>query len=147
LIGVYDAALTEPIANTLGALGSRAAFVVHGADGLDELSTTGSNRLSHLNNGVVNTFSLDPADLGLPPASLADMVGGEPQENAQIMRDIISGADQGPRRDIVLLNAAAVLSVEHNDWQRGLDKARTAIDSGAAQDTLNAWIDKTNSFK
>lgn len=147
LIGVYDAALTEPIANTLGALGSKAAFVVHGADGLDELSTTGSNRVSHLNNGEVKTYSLDPADLGLAPASLADMAGGEPQENARIMRDIISGADQGPRRDIVLLNAAAVLSVEHNDWQRGLDKVRMAIDSGAAQDTLDAWIEKTNSFK
>ncbi len=147
LIGVYDPALTEPIALTLGALGSEAAFVVHGADGLDELSTTGVNRVSHLLGGEVQTFELDPADLGLPPASLTDMVGGEPQENAQIMRDIIGGIDQGPRRDIVVLNAAAVLSVEQNDWEGGLQAARAAIDSGAALDTLNAWIAKTNSFK
>jgi anthranilate phosphoribosyltransferase len=146
LIGVYDPALTEPIAQTLATLGSEAAFVVHGADGLDELSTTGVNRVSHLRQGKVKTFELNPADLGLPAASLQDMVGGEPQENAQIMRDIISGVDQGPRRDIVLLNAAAVLSVEHSDWLRGLQAARAAIDSGAALDTLEAWIAKTNSY-
>ena len=146
LIGVYDPALTEPIAHVLGALGSKVAFVVHGADGLDELSTTGINRVSRLQDGKVDTFTLDPADLGLPQASLSDFIGGEPQENAQIMRDILSGADQGARRDIVLLNAAAVLSIEHNDWQIGLDRARTAIDSGAALGTLDAWIAKTNGF-
>jgi anthranilate phosphoribosyltransferase len=146
LIGVYDPALTEPMAHVLGALGSKVAFAVHGADGLDELSTTGINRVSHLRNGEVSTFTLDPAGLGLPQASLADLIGGEPEENAQIMRDILSGEDQGARRDIVLLNAAAVLSVEHNDWQLGLERARATIDSGAALGTLDAWITKTNSF-
>jgi anthranilate phosphoribosyltransferase len=146
LIGVYDPALTEPLAHTLGALGSEAAFVVHGADGLDELSTTGFSRVSRLFGGEVDTFTLDPAELGLGPASLADLVGGEPQENARIMRDILSGADRGPRRDIVLLNAAAALCLEDNNWQRGLERAHTAIDSGAAQQTLENWVAKTNSF-
>ncbi len=146
LIGVYDPALTEPIAHVLGALGSKAAFVVHGADGLDELSTTGTNRVSRLRDGEVDTFTLDPATLGLAQATLADFIGGEPEENAQIMRDILSGVDQGARRDIVLLNAAAVLSVEHNDWQTGLERARAAIDSGAALGTLEAWISKTKSY-
>ncbi len=146
LIGVYDPALTEPIARVLGALGSKVAFVVHGADGLDELSTSGANRVSRLRDGAVDTFTLDPTTLGLPQASLADFSGGEPEENAQIMRDILSGADRGARRDIVLLNAAAVLSVEDNDWQIGLERARAAIDSGAALATLDAWIAKTKSY-
>ncbi|RMG92321.1 MAG: anthranilate phosphoribosyltransferase [Chloroflexi bacterium] len=147
LIGVYDPALTEPLARVLGTLGSRAAFVVHGADGLDELSTTGVNRVSHLHNGEVTTFELNPADLGLPRARLDDLVGGTPEENAQITRDILSGREQGPRRDIVLLNAAAVLSVECGDWQAGLAEAREAIDSGAALRVLDAWIEMTNRFR
>ncbi len=146
LIGVYDPALTEPIARVLGTLGSEVAFVVHGADDLDELSTTGVNRVSHLHYGDVNTFTLDPDDLGLPRASLADLIGGEPHENAQIMHDILSGKDRGPRRDIVLLNAAAVLSIGWGDWQVGLEEARKSIDSGAAQQTLDSWIAKTNHF-
>jgi len=146
LIGVYDPVLTEPIAQVLEALGSKVAFVVHGADGLDELSTTGVNRVSQLRQGIVTTFTLDPAGLGLPQASLSDLLGGEPQENAQIMRTILSGEDRGPRRDIVLLNAAAVLSVESNDWQAGLDEARKSIDSGAAEKILDDWIAKTNRY-
>lgn len=146
LIGVYDAQLTEPIAHTLGALGSKAAFVVHGADGLDELSTTGVSRVSRLYGGEVDTFALDPAGLGFGPASLDDMIGGEPQENARIMRGILSGDDRGPRRDIVLLNAAAALCLEDNNWQRGLERAQAAIDSGAAQQTLESWLAKTQSY-
>jgi anthranilate phosphoribosyltransferase len=146
LIGVYDPALTEPIAHVLGALGSEAAFVVHGADGLDELSTTGINRVSRLREGEVTTFDLDPAELGLPQASLSALIGGEPEENAQILRDILSGSDQGPRRDIVVLNAAALLSVEDDDWRIGLERARESIDSGAALRTLDTWIRQTNSY-
>ena len=146
LIGVYDPALTEPLAQVLGELGSKAAFVVHGADGLDELSTTGVNRVSHWHEGSVTTYDFDPQMLGLPRATLEDFVGGTPEENAQITRDILSGKDQGPRRDIVLLNAAAALSVECNDWVAGLEEARESIDSGAALNTLERWIKKTNSF-
>ncbi|HEX6384138.1 MAG TPA: anthranilate phosphoribosyltransferase [Anaerolineae bacterium] len=146
LIGVYDPALTEPMARVLGTLGSRAAYVVHGADGLDELSTTGVNRVSHLRQGEVVTQELDPADWGLPHASLGDLIGGAPEENARITRDILSGKDQGPRRDIVLLNAAAILSVESGDWAAGLAQAQQSIDSGAALHTLEAWIEKTNQF-
>ncbi len=146
LIGVYDPALTEPLAQVLGELGSKAAFVVHGADGLDELSTTGVNRLSHWHEGSVTTRELDPLELDMPRATLDDFVGGTPEENAQITHDILSGKDKGPRREIVLLNAAAALSVECNDWHAGLAEARESIDSGAALDTLNRWIEKTNSF-
>lgn len=146
LIGVYDAALTEPLARVLLELGSKAAFVVHGADGLDELSTSGSNQVSRLRDGTVETFTLDPAGLGLPAAELKDMEGGSPEENAQISHAILSGEDQGPRRDIVLLNAAAAICLDTNDWPSSLESARQAIDSGAAQETLDSWVSKTRSF-
>lgn len=146
LIGVYDAALTEPIANVLAALGSTAAYVVYGADGLDEFSTTGPNRVSHLLNGTVTTYEIDPAELGIPIATLDVMIGGMPDENAKITYNILSGKDQGPRRDIVVLNAAAALSVETNDLAAGLETAHAAIDSGAALSMLEAWVAKTKSF-
>lgn len=146
LIGIYDPALTEMVAQVLGALGSRGALVVHGADGLDELSTTGLNRVSELRSGRVNTFTLDPQTLGFRPAELASLLGGTAQENAQISRDIVSGRDQGPRRDIVLLNAAAALYLSNRDWQASLNQARQAIDSGAAQQKLEAWIRQTNRY-
>lgn len=148
VIGVFDPRWTEPLAHVLRELGTRAAFVVHGADGLDELSNTGSNRVTYLHNGQVTTFTLDPlAELGLPRAQIADLLGGSPELNAQITRHILSGADQGPRRDIVLLNAAAALSLETNDWPAGLAAARAAIDSGTALAKLEQWIAKTNSFR
>ena len=144
LIGVFAPHLTEVMAQVLGELGSEAAMVVHGADGLDELSNTGINRVSHLRSGTVTTNTLDPADLGLPRASLADLAGGEPQENAKITHDILSGADQGVRRDIVLLNATAVLSLNGDSLADSLVRARHAIDSGAALHTLESWVAMTN---
>lgn len=146
LIGVYDGNLTETMAQVLGTLGSKAAYVVHGADGLDELSTTGVNRVSHLKDRAVTTYDLDPTQFGFAKATIEDMIGGEPEENAKITHEILSGVDQGPRRDIVLLNAAAVLSVESGDWETGLNQAREAIDSGAALRTLESWVEKTNSY-
>jgi anthranilate phosphoribosyltransferase len=143
VIGVYAPQLTEPLARVLGELGSTAAYVVHGANGLDEFSTTGVNRVSHLRDGQVETIELDPADLGLPRATLDDFSGGDPATNAQITNDILSGKDQGPRRDIVLLNAAAALTPHNGDWIAGLAQARQSIDSGAALDTLNKWIAQT----
>lgn len=146
LIGVYDPALTEPLARVLAALGSQAALVVHGADGLDELSTTGVNRLSRLAKGRVETTELDPASLGLVTASLDDLQGGAPEENARISRAILSGVDRGPRRDIVLLNAAAALTLDGSDWMDALEEAREAIDSGSALRTLEMWVAKTQRF-
>lgn len=145
-IGVYDPALTEPMATVLGQMGARAAFVVHGADRLDELSITGVNRISHWHNGAVKTFELDPADLGLPRATLADLRGGDAAENATITRGILQGEIHGPKRDVVLLNAAAALSTECGDWAAGLQEARASIDSGAALRVLDAFVAKTQGF-
>lgn len=146
LIGVYDRALTEPVAIVLGALGSKAAFVVHGADGLDELTTTGPNYVSQLHGGKVESYEFDARALGLKRAKLEDLIGGTPEENAGITRDILSGKEQGPKRDIVLLNAAAALALSCNDLAAGLEEARESIDNGHALRTLEAWVDKTNSF-
>ncbi|MCA9984059.1 MAG: anthranilate phosphoribosyltransferase [Anaerolineales bacterium] len=146
LVGVFSPDLVETLARVLGELGVAGAMVVHGADGLDELSTTGVNTVSHLHNGEVRSYKLDPLDLGIPRANLDDLIGGEAEENAVITRAILSGKEQGPRRDIVLLNAAALLSIECGDWQAGLAEARAAIDSGRALAVLDNWVEKTNSF-
>lgn len=146
LVGVYDPNLTETMAQVLGNMNCRAAFVVHGANGLDELSLTGVNRVSHLHAGTVRTFELDPVDLGLPRATLADLQGGTAQENTVIMRGILSGEIQGAKRNAVLLNAAAALSTECNDLAAGLEEARASIDSGAALRVLDSFIAKTQSY-
>ena len=141
VLGVYDAALTEVMAQVLDSLGSQSAFVVHGAQGLDELSTVGPNRVTQLRNGQVHTFSLDPLELGLPRATLPDLKGGEADENAAIVRDILAG-ELGPRRDVVLLNAACGLLAGGlaADLADGLSLAAHSIDSGAAQAKLTELV-------
>ncbi|MCZ7545289.1 MAG: anthranilate phosphoribosyltransferase [Anaerolineae bacterium] len=139
LIGVYDPALTDTLAKVLGELGGRAAFVVHAADGLDELSTGGPNRVSHLRNGTVTTFDLDAAELGLRRATREALRGGDPEENARLLRAILTGEDRGPRRDVVLLNAAAALAVETGDIASALEEATEALDSGAALASWTPW--------
>ncbi len=145
VLGLYDGRLTELVAHTLKALGSQSAFVVYGADGLDELSTTGVNKVSRLERGTVTTFPLDPVELGLPRAKLSDFQGGEPEENATIARAILEG-EKGPRRDIVLLNAAAGILVggKASDLEEALEMARESIDSGRALEKLEQLVQFTN---
>lgn len=146
VLGVYEAALTEVMAQVLGTLGAAAALVVYGADGLDELSTTGPNQVSYLKGGQVRNLIFDPLEIGLPRARLEDFIGGTPEENGVITRAILSGEDRGPRRDVVLLNSAAALCLDDLDWVNGLARAREAVDSGRALATLDAWIALTNHF-
>jgi anthranilate phosphoribosyltransferase len=136
LIGVFDPSLTQPMAEVLGALGGRAALVVHGHGGLDELTTAGPNRISHLKDGHVKTYQLNAADLGLQPADPAALRGGDPQTNARILRALLSGQNGSPHRDVVLLNAAAALACETGDFPSALDEARQSLASGAALDKL-----------
>jgi anthranilate phosphoribosyltransferase len=145
VLGVYEQALTEMMAQVLSSLGSQAAFVVHGADGLDELSTTGPNHVSQLQDGQVNTFVLDPQDLGLPRAAVADLAGGSAEENAAITRSILEG-ETGPRRDVVLLNAGAALVAGGvaGSVAEGMALAGDSIDSGAAKATLEALVSFSN---
>jgi len=145
VLGVYDAALTEPLAHVLAALGGKAAFVVHGAGGLDELTTTGPNRVSALRDGHVETHTLDPADLGFPRAQPPELRGGNAQENAAITRGILSGGLNGARRDVVVLNAAAALVAggRASTLPEGIRLANQSLDSGAAQRVLVHLIEYT----
>ncbi len=147
LTGVYDAKLTEPLAHVLNELGSKAALVIHGANGLDELNTTGANRVSHLKNGAVETYELHPADLGLAQSTVQDLRGGTPDESAQMMRDLLSNKLNGARRDAVLLNAAAALAAETGDFKSALEEAKEALDSGKALAKLNALVEFSQSLQ
>ena len=140
LIGVYDPALTETIAKVFGELGGKAAFVVHGHGGLDELTTTGPNRVSHLKDGKVTTFELDSESLGLRRAEPGDLKGGSPEKNAQMMRQVLSGEINGALKDVVLLNAAAAIAADSGDLAGGLAEARQSLESGAALAKMEALV-------
>jgi anthranilate phosphoribosyltransferase len=146
VIGVFDPALTQPMAEVLGELGGRAALVVHGYGGLDELTTAGPNRVSHLKDGLVKTYQMDAADFGLQRAAPDDLRGGDPGENARMLRHLLSGEDQSPRRDVVLLNAAAALASEDGDFHTAIAEARQSIDSHAAVSKLDQLITLSQSF-
>jgi anthranilate phosphoribosyltransferase len=147
LTGVYDARLTEPLAHVLNELGSKAALVIHGANGLDELNTTGVNRVSHLKDGVVETYDLNPADLGLSQSTVQDLRGGTPDESAVMMHDLLGCKLSGARRDAVLLNAAAALAADTGDFKPALEEAAESLESGMAMAKLNALIEYSQSFQ
>jgi len=146
LTGVYSAELTEPLAHVLASLGSQAALVIHGAGNTDELNPCGVNRISHLRDGAVRTYDLDPADYGLARATVADLRGGTPDESAQMMRDLLGGKLNGARRDAVLLNAAAALAAESADFKTALAESRDVLESGAALARLEALVGFSQSF-
>jgi anthranilate phosphoribosyltransferase len=139
LVGVYERRLVESLAGALGELGARRALVVHGADGLDEITTTDVTHAAHLADGRVEPLVIDAAALGLARARLADLAGGDAQANAAIVRAVLAG-EPGPRRDIVLVNAAAALWIAGaaGDLAEGLGQARRSVDSGAARARLAA---------
>ena len=141
VIGVYAAALTEPLARVLAELGTHRAFVVHGADGLDEISNTGESRISEVREGVVHTTTVRPEDFGMPRASIGDLRGGDREQNAEIIRAILAG-EPGPRRDIVLMNASAALVAggRARDLKEGVELGARSIDTGAARGTLGRLI-------
>jgi anthranilate phosphoribosyltransferase len=141
VIGVYAAPLTEPLARVLAELGTVRAFVVHGADSLDEISNTGESRVSEVREGMVKTFTVRPEDFGIPRASIEDLRGGDREQNAQIIRGILDG-EPGPRRDIVLMNAAAALVAggKGRDLKDGVTLAAHSIDTHAARAKLEDLI-------
>jgi len=129
--------MTRPLAEVLGRLGVERAWVVHGHDGLDELSTTGESVVAELKEGAVREFTLTPEEAGLACARLDDLIGGDAAENAAAIRETLAGA-QGPLRDIVLLNAGAALVVADKaaTLREGVQLAAKAIDGGAATAAL-----------
>ncbi len=142
VIGVFDASLTEPLADVLGKLGTKRALVVHGEGNLDELTITGTTRISELNEDKVVTYRVSPEDVGLNKATLEELQGGDTAEgSAEQMRAILSG-EKGPKRDMVLLNSGAALMVAGlcDDLQQGTELATEIIDSGKALDKLEKLI-------
>ena len=147
LLGVFAPELTEAFAHVLRKLGSRRVLVVHGHDGMDEITLTTTTRCSELKDGAVRTFDIDPTAYFEDFCRPDDLEGGEPAENAAITRGILEGRIAGPKRDIVLLNAAASLLAANRcaDLAGGIEQARDAIDSGAALAKLEELIDFSKS--
>ena len=145
VLGVYRSELTEVLANVLKNLGSTRAFVVSGNDGLDEMTLTSETKVSELKDGKVNTYSIKPEEFGMTRCKLFELQGGEPDDNARIISAILKG-DKGPKRDVVVLNAAAaiVASGMAKDIKEGIKLAEEAIDSGKALEKLEKLIEITN---
>ncbi len=145
VIGVYAAPLTERLAEVLRRLGSHCALVVHGSDGLDEITISGSSQITELADGEMKTYDIRPEDFGLRCASLSEIRGGDARQNAQIILEVLEGRE-GARQDIVLLNAAAALlaSRKASTFAIGIQQARESITSGRAQEKLRRLIEFTN---
>jgi anthranilate phosphoribosyltransferase len=141
LLGVFAGEWVEPLARVLGQLGAERAWVVHGSDGLDELTTTGPSKVAELDAGEVRTFEVTPEQAGLPRARLEDLKGADAETNADALRALLDGV-RGPYRDIVLLNAAAALVIagRADDLRGGVVRAVEAIDRGAAKAVLARLI-------
>jgi anthranilate phosphoribosyltransferase len=141
ILGVFDRRWLEPLAAVMRNLGSEHVWVVHGADGLDELTTTGTSHVAQLRDGSITTFEVTPEDAGIARARLADLKGGDASVNAAAIRDLLAGKT-GPFRDIVLLNAAAALIVGGmaETLAEGAGIAARAIDEGKAAEALRRLV-------
>jgi anthranilate phosphoribosyltransferase len=141
VVGVYSPALVRPIAEALLQLGSRRAFVVHGAGGIDELSPVGPSVVAEVVDGGVRDRTIDPHELGLEPCSLEELAGGSPDENAAAIRRVFAGEQSGKRSAILLNAAGAIAAGGHaEDLREGIELARAALDSGAAVTRLEELI-------
>jgi anthranilate phosphoribosyltransferase len=142
LIGVFDNKLTRVLAEVLQRLDSEHVLIVSSSDGLDEISLCAPTKVAELKNGVVSEYVLNPQEFGFSLATKEDLLGGDAPQNAAILLEIFGGA-KGPKRDIVVLNAAAALYVSGlaTSIKEGVAKARQALDSGAAKKTLEIWVE------
>ena len=145
LLGVYDEYLVEPLAQVLVELGVKRGMVVYGMDKLDEISMSCPTKICEIQDGWFRTTTISPEDFGFTTCSKEDLVGGTPEENAQITRDILSGV-KGPKREAVLLNAGASLYIcgKAESFQEGVKLAAEIIDSGRAMETLEKLIEVSN---
>ena len=145
LLGVYDENLVEPLARVLAKLGVKKAMVVHGLDGLDEISLTTKSVVCEVSNGILNSFFFDPRQFGFEYCRPEDLTGGGPEENAVIARRILSG-EKGPKRDTVLLNSAVCLYMfcDNVTLRECVRIAAEMIDSGRAMEQLNRFVELSN---
>jgi anthranilate phosphoribosyltransferase len=149
VMGVYQPELLDTVIHVANSLGYTRALFVYGLDGLDEISLLGKTRINELNHGAITTYEIQPEDFGFSRCRLADIATGTPEANAVMIRDVFSGKDKGPRRQAVVLNAAGALMIggKAHSFKEGILLAQELIDSGAAQDKLNRFIEASHSFK
>lgn len=138
LMGVYSENLTRVMAEVLKNQGCETAMVVYGTDGIDEISISGSTKISHLSGGIIKEYSVEPENFGIRKQALSSISGGSSEENAAIAKNILEGKEKGAKRDVALLNAAAAIVVGKKaaDMKEGLELAKISVDSGAALDKL-----------
>lgn len=146
LLGVYDEYLVKPVAEVLKKLGAKRAMVVYGQDKLDEISLSANTSVCELKDGEISSYVISPEVFGFNKCSKEDLVGGTPEENAQITRDILSGKITGAKRDVILLNAGAAIYVggKADSLADGIKLASEMIDSGKALAAMNAFIEESN---
>lgn len=148
VVGVYEDKLTTVVAGVLRTLGVKKAFVVHGEEGIDEISITGETRVSELKKGLINTYSINPERFNMQPVSVSAILGGTVKENARITEVVLANKEHGPRTDLVLLNAAAAIasSPKVNSFEEGLQLAQKSLYSGAAQKKLAELVSFTAKY-
>ncbi len=146
VMGVYDETLVEPLAHVLSELGVKRAMVVYGTDGLDEISASAPTLVCEVDHGTYKTYTITPEQFGMERCKKEDLVGGTPQENAQITRDILNGVT-GPKMNAVLLNAGAGLYIggKAENLEKGIDLARKLINDDCAKNKLEQFIQESNS--
>lgn len=146
LMGVYDSKLVEPLAKVLSNLGVTRGFVVCGSDGLDEVTLTGPTHVCEIREGVLKTYEIAPEQVGLKRCELKELIGGTPEENAQITRDILSGTEKGPKRDVAVFNAACAiyLGLDGITLKDAVIRAQSIIDSGEAIRKLDDFVKESN---
>lgn len=149
LLGVYDKKLVEPLAKVLGNLGVVRGVAVCGADGLDEITLTGETKVCEIRFGKTTSYTISPEQFGLRRSRLEELVGGTPKENAKITKDILSGKERGPKRDVVLLNAgmSLYLGIDGITLEDGIKLAGELIDSGKALEKLEEFVAATKEYK
>ena len=147
LLGVYDEALVEPLAKVLLNLGVKRGIVAYGQDGLDEISLSAPTTCCEIRDGKLKSFVLNPQDYGFKLCKKEDLVGGDPKENAEITRAILSG-EKGPKRDAVVLNSAACIymATDHMTFEEAIHAAEDIIDSGKAKEQLESFVEISNQF-
>lgn len=149
LMGVYDENLVEPLARVLSNLGVKHGMVVHGCDGLDEATLTTRTKVCEIAKGVLSSYYIDPEELGMKYCTLAELIGGDAEENAKITHSILNGTEQGAKRDIVVLNAALCLYLAGKaaTIQSAIPLAKDLIDSGAAINKLEEFVRLSNEVR
>jgi anthranilate phosphoribosyltransferase len=146
LYGVYSEELVEPLAHVLHNIGVKRGMAVYGMDSMDEISLSAPTKVCEFNGDDFKTYEITPEQFGFKTCQKSDLVGGEPAENAAIARDILSGKETGPKRDVVLLNAGAAIHIAKDDVtiEQGIAMAKEIIDSGKGLAQLEKFIELTN---